>query len=61
MTILVKDRAYGAVLDQIEREPRQHAGWQSIRYCGRRYQLFGGIRGPFVIYLNLPLAAPSGR
>ena len=37
------------------RIPRHHSGWQSVRYKGRRYQLFGGIRGPFYITLDMPI------
>ncbi len=34
---------------------RQHVGWESIRFHGGRYQVFGGIRGPFFINLDRPL------
>lgn len=40
---------------QVERIPRDHSGWQSIRYNKRRYQLFGGIRTAFFICLNSPI------
>ena len=33
----------------VARVPRQHAGWQSVAYAGKRYQVFGGIHGqPFI-------------
>ena len=43
---------------RIVRRPRSHAGWQSVRYRGRRYQLFGGIRNGHWISLELPLGCP---
>lgn len=43
----------GAVV--IQREPVQHVGWQSVRYQGKRYQVFGGIRGPLFIDISNPL------
>ncbi len=39
----------GTFIEQIERVPRQHSGWESIFYQGHRYQLFGGIRTVFWI------------
>ena len=36
---------------------RQHSGWQSVRLFGRRYQLFGGIRGAYFVNLDRPLGA----
>ena len=41
--------------EKVSRVPRQHAGWQSIRYKGARYQLHGGIRTSFFINLNNPI------
>jgi hypothetical protein len=29
--------------------------WQSIEYEGGQYQLFGGIRGPYRINIDIPL------
>ena len=55
-TIEVKDGANGfRVLCTIERTPQQHTGWQSVRWQGRRYQLFGGIRNPEFIDIANPL------
>lgn len=42
-------------IETIERTPRQHSGWQSITYKGKRYQLMGGIRTNFWINLTLPI------
>jgi hypothetical protein len=33
-----------ALVEVISRKPRQHAGWKSVKYKGKRYQLLGGIR-----------------
>jgi len=38
-----------------ERAVRRHRGWESVRYRGKRYQLFGGIRTPLFINLRHPL------
>jgi hypothetical protein len=40
---------------QARRIPRQHSGWQSVRYQHKRYQLQGGIRTPYFITLSNPL------
>ena len=42
-------------VEVVDRVPREHSGWQSIRYNKQRYQLFGGIRTPFFICLNSPI------
>lgn len=39
----------------IDRIPRQHVGWQSITYKGRRYRLGGGIRTDYFINLDNPI------
>jgi len=36
-------------IEQVWRIPRQHSGWQSVQYKGKRYQLHGGIRTPHFI------------
>jgi hypothetical protein len=38
-----------------QRIPRQHAGWQSVTYKGKRYQLFGGTHVFWFICLNSPI------
>lgn len=56
MLIDVKDGAHDFLtFGQIERVPRDHSGWQSIRYQGKRYQLFGGIRTNLFIDTNNPI------
>jgi len=45
------------VLEVIERSIRQHSGWESVRYKGKRYQVFGGIRNPLFIDIANPLRA----
>jgi hypothetical protein len=37
----------------------QHKGWQSITYSGKRYQLFGGVRGGYFINLGRPITRQS--
>lgn len=38
-----------------ERVVRQHSGWQSVRYKGKRYQLYGGVHVFWFICLNSPI------
>lgn len=47
-------------IKQIDRIPREHSGWKSVRYRKQRYQLFGGIRTAFFICLNSPIAPIPG-
>lgn len=42
--------------DRVRRVPRQHSGWQSITYKGKRYCLRGGFRTPYFICLNNPIS-----
>ncbi len=35
---------------------RQHVGWESVQFHGKRYQILGGVRGPFFINLDRPLS-----
>ena len=51
----VRQDAPGPVVTTVIRTPTPHAGWQSVRYDGRRYQVFGGIRGPLFIDLSNPI------
>lgn len=37
------------------RWPRQHSGWESVTYHGKRYQLFGGVHVYWFICLDHPL------
>lgn len=48
-------RDFADEVDRVDRVPREHAGWQSVRYQKKRYQLFGGIRTLFFICLNSPI------
>lgn len=43
------------IVGTIERVPRQHSGWQSVRYNGNQYQLHGGIRNNEFINVAHPL------
>lgn len=54
------DGAFTDVVDTACRNPRQHFGWQSVWYRGRRYQLFGGVRTDHFICLNNPIK-PKGQ
>jgi hypothetical protein len=42
------------VVEVIDRQPQQHAGWESVAYRGRRYQVFG-TRVPSFIDLSNPI------
>ena len=39
----------------VNRIPRQHVGWQSVVYKGKRYRLGGGIRTDYFINLDNPI------
>gem|GEM_PF-5675409 len=41
--------------------PRQHTGWQSIKFGGNRYALRGGIRTDFFISLNSPILKKTNK
>jgi hypothetical protein len=62
MLIEVRSRSNTGVI-VIRREPVRHVGWESVRYQGKRFQLFGGIRGPLFIDLSnpLPRSGHSGK
>lgn len=56
LTIELKDGSRNfKVVGVIERVPREHAGWQSIRYQGKRYPLRGGIRVEYFINIDNPI------
>ncbi len=42
-------------LEKFDATPRQHSGWQSVRFDGNRYVLRGGIRTDFFINFNNPI------
>lgn len=42
-------------IETIARTPRQHKGWESVNYKGKRYQLHGGVHTPWFICLNSPI------
>lgn len=49
------------VIEVIDREPQPHAGWDSVNYKGKRYQLFGGIRGNYFVDLANPIKGKKKR
>lgn len=51
----VRENAHGPVTEVTSRATRQMAGWEWVSYRDRRYQLFGGIRGPYFIDLSNPI------
>lgn len=51
----VVGRDFNDVVEVVDRVPRFHSRWQSIRYKCKRYQLFGGVRTPYFICLNNPI------
>jgi hypothetical protein len=54
--IEVKDGHNGfKLIEGITRVPRRHVGWWSTTYKNKRYQVFGGIRGPLFIDIANPL------
>jgi len=51
----VRENSHGPVIEKKSGAARQMAGWEWVSYKGRRYQLFGGIRGPYFIDLSNPI------
>ena len=37
------------------RAVREHSGWRSVKFMGKRYKLFGSIRTPLFIDLDNPI------
>ena len=54
-TVRLSDGTFTDVITTAQRAVRQHAGWQSVTYQGKRYQLFGGIHTNWFICLNSPI------
>lgn len=54
-------KKFSDACDFIARIPRQHEGWDSITYRNQRYQLFGGIRTPWNICLDMPIKKGMSR
>ena len=48
------DGTFTDTVETIERMPRQNSGYQTVRYKGHRYQLYGGIRTNWFINLQSP-------
>lgn len=49
------------VIGTIDRKPRDHVGWQSIRYKKKRYQLHGGVRANYFINITNPIQPPKSN
>jgi hypothetical protein len=52
---------FGDGVEWIVRKPREHSGWQSVTYEGRRYKLWGGIRTNFWINLSMPIPTKKDK
>jgi len=55
VTFEVRKQSHGPVVDVVERAIHEMSGWAWVNYLGRRYQIFGGVRGPYFIDLSNPL------
>lgn len=55
-TIAVKDQRtnWPSTLFSIVRVSKQHVGWRSATYLGKRYQVFYGLKGEAYIDLSSP-------
>lgn len=49
------EREFTDTIETVWRIPRKHTGWESVRYKGKRYQLFGGCYVNWFICLNSPI------
>ena len=52
---------YSPVVEYINRVPRQHVNWRSIKYKGKKYQLFGGVRNILHINVDRPIRTNAER
>lgn len=50
-----EDGTWNDAIDLITRSVRQHSGWQSVIYKGKRYVLNGGIHNFYFINLKNPI------
>ena len=48
------DGTFTDTIETIQRMPRQNSGYQTVRYKGKRYKLWGGIRTNWYINLQMP-------
>ena len=51
----VREASNTRSVEVAERVVHEASGWEWVSYGGRRYQLFGGIRGPYFIDLSNPI------
>lgn len=51
----VREVSDSRAVDVVTRVVHQMDNWAWVSYGGRRYQLFGGIRGPYFIDLSNPI------
>lgn len=59
--IEVKDARDGfRIVETVIRSTRQHSGWESCTYRGKRYQVFGGVRTYQFIDLANPIKGNKG-
>lgn len=59
--IEIKDSSNNfAIIGAAELTPRQHHGWQSVQYKGKRYQVFGGIQIGFQSSPGSVRSLPTG-
>jgi hypothetical protein len=62
--IILNDKGETSFTDStciITRSVRQHNGWQSVTYKGKRYILRGGIRTHMWINLSMPIKGRGKR
>lgn len=57
--VVLNTKRNGIIQGLVLLTPRQHVGWESVRYRGERYQVFGGFRGALFINLDNPIKGKS--
>lgn len=50
----IQVRVDGGTVCKVDRVAVPRSGWWQVTYGGKRYQLFGGIRGDYFINLSRP-------
>lgn len=60
-TVSIYTSRFSDVVGYVWRIPRNHSGWCSVTYKGKRYQLFGGVYVDFFICLNRPIQGRAAK
>lgn len=60
-TVSICTGRFSDVVGHVWRIPRNHSGWCSVTYKGKRYQVFGGVYVDLFICLNRPIQGRAAK